>query len=151
MLGKSDPLIRDALQTILERGDFIRSLPDESPGGAPAGDAPAPIETDPAIVAELIGRSQASIATRPLAGGPPAAHPRVCRHPSLRSRHPAVNNLITLRRFQRRGSRRRANQVRDYFRSAFYATPPGRSPLRLLSNEREGPGGTPPFPVMPSR
>src|SRR5215210_3220972 len=62
MLGKSEPLIGDALQTILERGDFIRSLPDEGPGGAPAGGAPAPIETDPAIVAGLIGRSQASIA-----------------------------------------------------------------------------------------
>src|SRR5215207_4966482 len=62
VVGKGDPLIRDALQTILERGDFIRSLPDERPGGAPAGGAPAPIETDPAIVAELIGRSEASIA-----------------------------------------------------------------------------------------
>ena len=36
VLGKSDPLIGDALQTILERGDFIPSLPDEGPGGAPA-------------------------------------------------------------------------------------------------------------------
>ncbi len=62
VLGKSDPLIGDALQTILERGDFIPSLPDEGPGGPPAGGAPAPIETDPAIVTELIGRSQASIA-----------------------------------------------------------------------------------------
>ena len=62
VLGRSDPLIRDALQTILERGYFISSLPDEGPGGAPADDAPAPIETDPAIVAELIGRNQASIA-----------------------------------------------------------------------------------------
>jgi len=62
VLGKGDPLIGDALQTILDRGDFIRSLPDEGPGGAPAGGAPAPIETDPAIVAELIARSQASIA-----------------------------------------------------------------------------------------
>jgi rifampicin phosphotransferase len=62
VLGKSDPLIGDALQTILERDDFIPSLPDEGPGGAPPGDAPAPIETDPAIVTELIGRSQASIA-----------------------------------------------------------------------------------------
>ena len=62
VLGKSDPLIGDALQTILDRGDFIPSLPDEGPGGPPAGGAPAPIETDPAIVAELIGRSQASIA-----------------------------------------------------------------------------------------
>jgi pyruvate,water dikinase len=59
-LGKSDPLIGDALQTILERDDFIPSLPDENPGGAPPRDAPAPIETDPAIVTDLIERSQAS-------------------------------------------------------------------------------------------
>jgi pyruvate,water dikinase len=63
VLGKSDPLIRDAMQTILERDDFIRSLPDEGPGGVPPGDAPASIETDPAIVTELIRRNQASIAT----------------------------------------------------------------------------------------
>ena len=62
MLGRSDPLIGDALQTIVDRGDFIPSLPDEGPGGPPAGGAPAPIETDPAIVTELIERSQASIA-----------------------------------------------------------------------------------------
>jgi rifampicin phosphotransferase len=61
-LGKSDPLIRDALQTILERDDFIPSLPDEGPGEPAPGGAPAPIETDPAIVAELIESSQASIA-----------------------------------------------------------------------------------------
>src|SRR5262249_49547559 len=53
-LGRHDPLIGDALRTLLERGDFLRSIPDEGPGGAPAGGAPAPIETDPAIVAELI-------------------------------------------------------------------------------------------------
>jgi rifampicin phosphotransferase len=62
VVGKGDPLTGDALQTILERDGFIRSLPDEGPGGAPAGGAPAAVETDPAIVAELIGRSQASIA-----------------------------------------------------------------------------------------
>jgi len=62
-LGTSEPLIGDALQTILDRGDFIPTLPDERQGGRPAGSAPAPIETDPGIVAELIERSQASIAT----------------------------------------------------------------------------------------
>jgi rifampicin phosphotransferase len=62
VLGKSDPLIRDALQTILERGDFIPSIPDDGGDGPQAGGAPAPIDTDPTIVAELIGRSQASIA-----------------------------------------------------------------------------------------
>ena len=67
VLGRSDPLIGDALQAILERGDFIPALPDEGPGGTPADSAPAPVETDPAIVAELVERSQASIAT--LKGG----------------------------------------------------------------------------------
>ena len=62
VMGKVDPLIRDALETVLERGDFIPSLPDEAPGGPPAAAAPAPVETDPAIVAELIERNQASIA-----------------------------------------------------------------------------------------
>ena len=61
--GKSDPLMGDALQAILERGDFIPSLPDEGSGGAPPAGAPAQIETDPAIVTELIERNQASIAT----------------------------------------------------------------------------------------
>jgi len=62
VLGKNDPLIGDALERIVERGDFIPSLPDEGPGGAPAGGAPAPLETDPAIVTDLIGRNQESIA-----------------------------------------------------------------------------------------
>jgi len=62
VLGRSDPLIGDALRTILERDGFIRSLPDEAPAWVPpGGGAPVPIETDPAIVAELIGRSEASI------------------------------------------------------------------------------------------
>jgi pyruvate,water dikinase len=66
VIGKGDPLIGDALRTILERGDFILSLPDESPGEGsgrpPVGAPPDPIETDPAIVTELIERTQASIA-----------------------------------------------------------------------------------------
>jgi len=61
-LGRSDPLIGDALQSILERGNFILSLPDEVPGVVATGGAPTPIETDPAVVEELIERNQASIA-----------------------------------------------------------------------------------------
>src|SRR5205809_6220751 len=61
LAGKSDPLIGDALQSILERGDFIPSLPDASPAGALAGGAPALIETDPTIVTDLIARTQESI------------------------------------------------------------------------------------------
>jgi phosphoenolpyruvate synthase/pyruvate phosphate dikinase len=61
-LGKSDPLIRDALETVLDRGDFIPSLADEGPVWAPPGAGPNPIETDSAIVDGLIARSQASLA-----------------------------------------------------------------------------------------
>ena len=62
VVGKSDPLTGDALQTILERDGFIPSLPDEGPGEPVPGVAPATIETDPALVTELIGHSEASIA-----------------------------------------------------------------------------------------
>ncbi|WP_435279867.1 rifamycin-inactivating phosphotransferase [Streptomyces sp. 1222.5] len=62
LMGKGDPLVRDALETVLDRADFVPSLPDAGPGGPPAGGAPAPIPTDPAVVAELIERSEASLA-----------------------------------------------------------------------------------------
>jgi phosphoenolpyruvate synthase/pyruvate phosphate dikinase len=66
-LGKSDPLMRDALTTILERGDFIQSLPDDqSSGKSRKGRSPVDFQTlndyDPAIVAELIQQSQTAIA-----------------------------------------------------------------------------------------
>jgi rifampicin phosphotransferase len=61
-LGRSDPLIGDALQTILDRGDFIPDLPDEDQANPPAYSTPATIETDPAIVTALVERSRASIA-----------------------------------------------------------------------------------------
>jgi rifampicin phosphotransferase len=62
VMGRGDPLVGDALETILERDDFIPTLRDEGPGSAPGGGMPAPIETDPAIVTGLIERSEASIA-----------------------------------------------------------------------------------------
>ena len=62
VMGRGDPLIRDALETVLERDDFIPSIPDEGQVSAPTGGAPAPLETDPAIVAGLMARTQASIA-----------------------------------------------------------------------------------------
>ncbi|MFE4256340.1 rifamycin-inactivating phosphotransferase [Streptomyces sp. NPDC056910] len=61
-MGKGDPLIRHALETVLDRDGFVPSLPDAGPGGRRAGGAPAPIETDPAVVAGLIERSRVSIA-----------------------------------------------------------------------------------------
>jgi rifampicin phosphotransferase len=63
LVGRSDPLIGDALRAIVERGDFVPVRPDRGSAAAPlTGAAPASIETDPAIVVELIGRSRASIA-----------------------------------------------------------------------------------------
>jgi len=63
VFGRGDPLLRDALETLLERGDFIRSLPDDGPvAPPPGGGPPTTIETDPAIVAQLIERTQASLA-----------------------------------------------------------------------------------------
>lgn len=62
VMGKGDPLIRDALETVLDRDDFVPSLPDAGPGGPPARGVSAPVEADPAIVTELIDRSRTSIA-----------------------------------------------------------------------------------------
>jgi pyruvate,water dikinase len=62
LFGRSDPLLRDALQTLIERGDYATA--DAS------ADAPVPTATkapllvaDPAVVDGLIERSNAALAT----------------------------------------------------------------------------------------
>ena len=60
--GRSDPLLGDALRTVVERGDFIPAPADGAPGAMPPGSEPATIETDAAIVTGLIERSRAAIA-----------------------------------------------------------------------------------------
>ncbi|MGW5752451.1 rifamycin-inactivating phosphotransferase [Nocardia rhamnosiphila] len=59
--SKSDPLTGDALRTVLERDDFLPPGPDEGPGGPLAAAGPTLIEADPAVVAELIADSEASM------------------------------------------------------------------------------------------
>jgi pyruvate,water dikinase len=61
LMGRSDPLIGDALQTILDRGDFVRTRLEPGPVAPAAGGPPAAVETDPVIVEELIERNQASV------------------------------------------------------------------------------------------
>lgn len=62
-LGQSDPWIKDALTTILDRGFIPPAPPSDKPPALGAVFGPPPvIENDPTIVAELIERSQASIA-----------------------------------------------------------------------------------------
>ncbi|MFD4591169.1 rifamycin-inactivating phosphotransferase [Streptomyces rubiginosohelvolus] len=67
VMGKGDPLVRDALETVLERDEFDPPVPDAGqagPVGPPAGGAPeaSVTEADPAIVAELVQRSETSVA-----------------------------------------------------------------------------------------
>ncbi len=62
-MGQHDPLLKDALMTIIERDDFIKPIPDKTapiPGKGNA-DMPDQAENDPAIVSDLIKSSQASI------------------------------------------------------------------------------------------
>ncbi len=69
VLGKSDPLIKDALTTILERGDFIQPLPNNEQETTPGksnqlrsiADFSTLNEYDPTIVFDLIKSSQTSI------------------------------------------------------------------------------------------
>jgi rifampicin phosphotransferase len=68
-LGKFDPLIKDALTTIIERGDFIKSIPDDKKEPGPGKDNKAVSlpdyqtlnEYDPTIVSDLIKSSQTAI------------------------------------------------------------------------------------------
>lgn len=63
-MGQHDPLMKDALMTIIERGDFIKLLPNDKKAPSPSRsntDMLAQIENDPSIVSDLIKRSQVSI------------------------------------------------------------------------------------------
>ncbi|GAA0289998.1 phosphoenolpyruvate synthase [Streptomyces polychromogenes] len=66
VIGRGDPLVRDALESVLDRDGFLPPPPEPvgaAPGGPPAHRAPAPLATDPAVVTELIERSRQSLAT----------------------------------------------------------------------------------------
>ncbi len=69
VLGKFDPLIKDALTGIVERGDFLKPLPDDNPQSSapnnkfsPAVDYEALKDFDPAIVFDLIRQYETSLA-----------------------------------------------------------------------------------------
>jgi phosphoenolpyruvate synthase/pyruvate phosphate dikinase len=69
VMGQHDPLIKDAVMAIIERGDFIRSIPNDkeesstikSSIGKSSADILAQIENDPAIVSDLIRRNEISV------------------------------------------------------------------------------------------
>ncbi|WP_368906802.1 phosphoenolpyruvate synthase [Bacillus wiedmannii] len=66
MIGNSEPLIKDALTTVVERDDFITVLRDDEKeksvgkSGPPTSSQPQ-VENNPAIVTDLIEMNQASI------------------------------------------------------------------------------------------
>lgn len=69
MLEQSEPLLKDALETIIERGDLITKLPhdqeEQSSGKSNKNAAPAAVQTqlenNPAIVSDLIKRNRTSV------------------------------------------------------------------------------------------
>ncbi len=63
-MGQHDPLMKDALMTVVEREDFIKSLPNDQQTPSPSRnhtDRLAQNENNPNIVSDLINRSQTSI------------------------------------------------------------------------------------------
>ncbi|MGG2091860.1 phosphoenolpyruvate synthase [Bacillus sp. S13(2024)] len=63
-MGQHDPLMKDALMNIIDRGNFIKSLPNDNKAPNPRRgntDMLAQIENNPSIVSVLIKRSQTSI------------------------------------------------------------------------------------------
>ncbi|GAA1384695.1 phosphoenolpyruvate synthase [Pseudonocardia kongjuensis] len=61
-LGNSDPLIRDALQTVLDRGEIVPAEPAVAAAPPPGVAEPDPIDADPALVEELVAHWRASLA-----------------------------------------------------------------------------------------
>lgn len=65
-MGHHDPLMKDALMTIVKRNDFIKSLPNKkqeqnSNKNVPPSESQVPFENNPTIVSELINKNQASV------------------------------------------------------------------------------------------
>lgn len=68
-MGRSDPLMRDALETVLARDGFLPDAVDEAPAPLPQDAAP-PIDADPGLVTKLIERARTPLAAldRDIAG-----------------------------------------------------------------------------------
>ena len=64
LMGQHDPLMKDALTTIVKRKNFIKLLPDDDTAYGSAsrrGPIPAKSDIDPSIVGDLIEKNQASV------------------------------------------------------------------------------------------
>jgi rifampicin phosphotransferase len=64
VMGQHEPLIKDALMTVVERGDFIKTLPDDKQAPSTSKnnlDMMAQFDNDPSIVTDLIKTSKTSV------------------------------------------------------------------------------------------
>ena len=59
---RSDPLLRDALQTVLDRGDIVATPAEEGAAGPAPGGVQDMIDADPALVEELVEAGRESLA-----------------------------------------------------------------------------------------
>ncbi|WP_371776304.1 rifamycin-inactivating phosphotransferase [Streptomyces sp. NBC_01438] len=62
VMGKGDPLVRDALEAVLDRDGLLPPAPDAARGGPSAHGDAVPDGPEPGIVPELIERSRGSVA-----------------------------------------------------------------------------------------
>ncbi|MGA9224704.1 MAG: phosphoenolpyruvate synthase, partial [Mesobacillus sp.] len=60
-MEQSDLFTKNAIMTIVKRGDFIKLLPDDQEGMNSTNGFQAPLENDPSIVSDLINSTQTSI------------------------------------------------------------------------------------------
>ncbi len=62
LMGRSDPLLRDALETVVERGDLVPARPDDGPAPPPLPTVPSsPVEPDPTLVTAIVEANRASV------------------------------------------------------------------------------------------
>jgi pyruvate,water dikinase len=59
--GRSDPLTGDALREVVERGNVVPTQTDQTPRSVPAAADRELVPTDPALVTELVERTEASL------------------------------------------------------------------------------------------
>ena len=140
VLGRGDPLIGDALQTILERGDFLPSLPDEVPraAGQAAGRGPARSDRHRSGDRHRADRAQPGLDRRP-----EARHPDEVRAGAVRLSAGGVQGAQASSRrsaepFRRswRGWRPRGGSTSSWRRGWARRTRPTRSRCRPPATSR---------------
>ena len=145
VMGRSDPLMRDALQTVLDRGDFVPALADEAPGGAPAsgadGRADGP-DRERSRHRDRADRAQPGVDRGAAARHPDESRDRRCSTSSWRTSRSCGGSCSTRRAIRRSwpGWRPRGGSTTTCRSGSARRTPPtrSRSPSPTTSPPRWG-------------